>query len=123
MRAQTMPASLTPDRRHRRRLAEGCVPDVGAVMACDKPGHDDRKAVSASAHSRYPLATVTIRHCAGPAAAGHPRRSMKRLVLFLTSWPVLILMVIGLVVFLVWPEDDRWMRVLWIVPFLMAYVG
>jgi len=48
---------------------------------------------------------------------------MKRLVLFLTSWPVLILMVIGLVVFLVWPEDDRWMRVLWIVPFLMAYVG
>jgi hypothetical protein len=47
---------------------------------------------------------------------------MKRLALFPTSWPVLTLIFIGLVILLVWPEDDRWMRVLWIAPFLMAYV-
>ena len=49
---------------------------------------------------------------------------MKRLALFLTSWPVVVLIFVGLAIVLVWPDDaERWMRNLWIVPFLLAYLG
>jgi uncharacterized membrane protein YqjE len=41
---------------------------------------------------------------------------MKRLALFLTSWPVMTLIFVGLAILLVWPDDTyRWIRKLWLV--------
>jgi len=49
---------------------------------------------------------------------------MQRLTLFLTSWPVVTLILVGCAIFLVWPEDARRvMRTLLLVPFLVAYLG
>ena len=49
---------------------------------------------------------------------------MQRLTLFLTSWPVVTLILVGCGIFLVWPEDARRvMRTLLLVPFLLAYLG
>ena len=49
---------------------------------------------------------------------------MKRLTLFLTSWPVMILIVAGCTIFLVWPDEARRViRSLLLSTFLMAYLG
>jgi hypothetical protein len=49
---------------------------------------------------------------------------MQRLIAFLTSWPVVVLVSIGLVILLVWPDDtERWIRTLRIMAFLFAYIG
>jgi hypothetical protein len=49
---------------------------------------------------------------------------MQRLTLFLTSWPVMTLIVAGCAVLLMWPDDaQRVIRALLLAPFLLAYLG
>ena len=48
---------------------------------------------------------------------------MKQLTLFLTSWPVMTLIVAGCAIFLVWPDEaQRVIRTLLLSTFLMAYL-
>ena len=59
-----------------------------------------------------------------PRRRGSVLTQMKRLTLFLTSWPVMALIVVGCAIFLVWPDEARLViRSLLLSTFLMAYLG